>query len=85
MSLQPSIRDPVPLKQVFEDGFRILIVLTAWWAMAAIATYGIGDLGHTGSYLQTYGPRLGAVFTWVGLLNAVLYLMYLVIERWHDY
>ncbi|MFW6448869.1 MAG: hypothetical protein ACOC0X_04935 [Halobacteriota archaeon] len=53
--------------------------------MAAIATYGIGDLGHTGSYLQTYGPRLGAVFTWVGLLNAVLYLMYLVIERWHDY
>lgn len=59
-----------------EDGLRIAGILGVWGVVAAVAAGFVGNLGSTGGLLSEIGPPLGGLFLLVGLLNAVLYLVY---------
>ena|SRR6056297_1187162 len=59
-----------------EDGARIAAILGVWGVVAAFAAGFVGNLGSTGGLLSRLGPALGGLFLLVGLLNAVLYLVY---------
>lgn len=58
------------------DGVRITAILGIWGVVAAFSTFALGNVGSTGGLLHELGPQLGGLFLVVGLLNALLYLVY---------
>jgi len=80
----PSIPDPHSISDYIADGAWIAAILLVWGVIAAFFTYGVSEIGGTGSLFETLGPRIGAILALTGLLNAVLFLLYRSIDYWHQ-
>jgi len=80
VSQKPSIPDPRPVSTYIEDGARIAAILLVWGVVAAVFRYGVTELGLP---FESLWPQLGSLFALTGLLNAVLYLCYRVVDYWH--
>ena len=79
----PSIRSPHSIPSYVGDGARIAAILLVWGVIAAVFTYGVGNVGAQGaSIVGVAGRRLGTLFAVTGLLNAVLYVLYRTIDYW---
>jgi hypothetical protein len=81
----PSIQSPESVTEYIEDGAHIAAILLVWGVLAAVVTYGLSDFGGPGSPLETLGPQLGALLALTGVFNAVLYVLYRVVDYWHQY
>jgi hypothetical protein len=81
----PSIPAPRSIPDYVADGARIAAILFVWAVIAAFFTYGVSEIGGTGSLFETLGPQIGAVLAITGLLNALLYLLYRAIDYWHQH
>ncbi len=82
---QPPLPDANGIRNYIEDGARIAAILLVWGVIAAFFTYGIGDLGHPSGILASIGRHIGAVLAAVGVLNAILYVLYRSIDYWHQF
>ena len=79
----PSISSPRSVPTYVRDGARIAAILLVWGVIGAFFQYGVGNSGPGGAgLLGGIGARLGILFTTVGLLNAVLYVVYRGIDYW---
>lgn len=85
MSTPPSIPSTHSIAEYIADGARIAAILLIWSVIAAFFTYGVSEIGGTGSLFETLGPQIGALVALTGLLNAVLFLLYRTIDYWHQY
>lgn len=85
MSTPPSIPSTHSIAVYVADGARIAAILLIWSVIAAFFTYGVSEIGGTGSLFETLGPQIGALVALTGLLNAVLFLLYRTIDYWHQY
>ncbi|WP_250137754.1 hypothetical protein [Halorientalis salina] len=71
------------IRTYVEDGARIAGILGVWGIIAAFCAFGIGNVGRPGSLFHAIGPALGSLFAAVGVLNALLFLIYRGIDYWH--
>ncbi|SEW25828.1 hypothetical protein SAMN04487945_2561 [Halobacterium jilantaiense] len=62
-----------------EDGARIAAILLVWGVVAAFFLYGATELGVFGRAFA----RLGQVFVYAGVLNAILYVAYRTLDYHH--
>jgi hypothetical protein len=85
MAQLPSIPAPHSVPDYVADGARIAAILLVWGIIAAFFTYGVSEIGGTGSLFETIGPQIGAALALTGVLNAVLYLLYRAIDYWHQH
>ncbi|MFT4946529.1 MAG: hypothetical protein ACI8TL_000765 [Natronomonas sp.] len=67
------------------DGARIGAILLVWSVIAAFFTYGVSEIGGTGSLFAVVGPQIGALVALTGVLNALLFVLYRSIDYWHQY
>jgi len=84
MSSPGSLPASQSIPTYIEDGARIAAILLVWAVIAAFFTYGVSEIGGTGSLFETIGPQLGGLFAFTGVLNAVIYLMYRAIDYWES-
>lgn len=82
MNETDTIPQPRPVTEYVEEGARIAAILLVWSIIAAVFTYGLSELGHTGGLFETYSPQVGAVLALAGLLNAILYVFLRVVDYW---
>ncbi|KYH27034.1 hypothetical protein HAPAU_09240 [Halalkalicoccus paucihalophilus] len=85
MSEPPSVPSAHPVSDYVEDGARIAAILFVWGAIAAFFTYGMANVGSTGSLLETLGPQIGTVLALAGVLNAVLFVLYRAVDYRQGY
>ncbi len=78
-SLEPV---PRPVSVYLNEGLRIAAILLAWAVVAAVFTFGVSQIGTTGSLFASVGPGLGLLFAVTGVLNAVLYVSLRSIDYW---
>ncbi|MDH5019433.1 hypothetical protein [Halobacterium rubrum] len=76
MAVPPS---PENVETYVEDGARIAAILLVWGALAAFFRYGLTELGVFGRAFA----GLGRVFGYVGVLNAVLFVLYRALDYHH--
>lgn len=81
----PSIPVAKAVSTYIEEGARILAILLVWGVIAAFFTFGVSEIGSTGSLFETVGPGMGALVAVAGFLNAVLYVVYRAIDYWHQF
>ena len=79
----PSTPPRASVATYVEDGAYIAAILLVWATIAAAFTFGVSEVGGPGSLFETLGPQVGAVLALTGLLNALLYLFYRVVDYWH--
>ncbi|MEF8872866.1 MAG: hypothetical protein V5A41_14670 [Haloarculaceae archaeon] len=82
MPSQQSPPTPLPVTAYIEDGARIGAILVIWGTISAFFTYGVSEIGGTGSLFETIGPGIGGIVAITGLLNAILYICYRAIDYW---
>lgn len=82
MSTHETPPEPLPLTAYIEDGARIAGILLVWGVLSLFATYMLSEIGGTGSLFETLGPWLGEILMQIGLLNAVVYVLYRGIDYW---
>lgn len=80
-----SIPEPQSVTDYVADGARIGAILLIWGVIAAFFTYGVSEIGGTGSLFETLGPQIGGVIAVTGLFNVFLYVLYRAIDYWHQY
>lgn len=85
MSEPPSISEAHPVSTYIEDGARIAGILLVWGVIAAFFTYGLSEIGGPGSLFKTLGPQIGSLLFLAGTFNAVLYVLYRVVDYWNQY
>ena len=85
MPTPPSIPSVHSVSEYIADGARIGAILLIWSVIAAFFTYGVSEIGGTGSLFETLGPQIGDLVALTGLLNAILFLLYRSIDYWHQY
>jgi hypothetical protein len=81
VSTVPSIPEPQSVTDYVADGVRIAAILLTWGAVAAFFNYGITEL--TSSFERVF-TQLGGLFAIVGVLNAILYILYRTVDYWHE-
>jgi hypothetical protein len=81
----PAIPEPQSVADYVADGARIAAILFIWGVIAAFFTYGVSEIGGTGSLFETIGPQIGGVIALVGGFNVILYVLYRAIDYWHQY
>lgn len=81
MSSKPSIPQAQSVPSYIEDGARIAAILAVWGIIAAFFTHGVTDLGLP---FEALWVQLGQLFGLVGLLNAFLFVLYRVVDYWHE-
>jgi hypothetical protein len=74
--------DALPVRTYLEEGARIAAILLIWGVLAAFATFVIGNFGYRSSIIAVVGGWLGTVLGLVGVLNAVLYVVFRAIDYW---
>lgn len=74
--------DALPVRTYLEEGARIAAILLIWGVLAAFATFVIGNFGYGSSIIAIVGQWLGTVLGLVGVLNAVLYVVFRAIDYW---
>jgi len=82
MSTTDRIPAPLSIGSYIEDGARIAAILLVWGVLSLFATHILSEIGGTGSLFSVFGPWLGEVLGQIGLLNAVLYVLYRTIDYW---
>lgn len=85
MPTPPSIPSTHPISEYVADGARLVAILLVWSVIAAFFTYGVSEIGGTGSLFETLGSQIGALVALAGFLNAVLFVLYRSIDYWHQY
>ncbi len=85
MPTPPSIPSVHAVSEYIADGARIGAILLIWSVIGAFFTYGVSEIGGTGSLFETLGPQIGALVALTGLLNAILFVLYRSIDYWHQY
>jgi hypothetical protein len=81
VSTVPSIPEPQSVTDYVADGARIAAILLIWGLIAAFFSYGMTEL--TSSFERVF-TQLGGLFAIVGVLNAILYVLYRTVEYWHQ-
>ena len=76
VSISTSPSDPRPITEYVEEGARIAAIVLVWAVLGAFFTFGVGNVGGPGSLFGPLGAGLGTLFMLVGVLNAVLYIVY---------
>lgn len=76
VSISTSSSDPRPITEYVEEGARIATIVLIWAVIGAVFTFGVGNVGGPGSLFGPIGTALGSLFMLVGVLNAVLYIVY---------
>jgi hypothetical protein len=76
MSTHDEVPEGLSITTYIEEGATIAAILFVWGILAAVAALGIGNLGGPGSMLGPIGIWLAYILGLVGLLNAVLYVIW---------
>jgi len=82
VSPSTSLPAALPVRTYIEEGGRIAAILLVWGVLAAVATFVIGNFGYRSSIIAIVGQWLGTVLGLVGVLNAVLYVVFRAIDYW---
>lgn len=70
---------------IIEGGIHIAGILLIWGIPAIAFNYGISFNGSSFAFrLVPSIPLLGILFAVTGVLNAILYISYKVIDYWHE-
>lgn len=80
----PSIPPADDVASYVADGARIAAILLVWSVIAAFFTYGVSEIGGTGSLFELLGPQIGALLVLTGVLNAVLFVCYRTVDYWRE-
>lgn len=83
MPTPPSIPATHSIPDYIADGDRIAAILLIWSVIAAFFTYGVSEIGGTGSLFETLGPQIGALVAVTGVVNTILFVLYRSIDYWH--
>jgi len=75
-----SIPEPQSVTGYVADGARIAAILLIWGVIAAFFSYGVTEF--TSSFERVFS-QLGELLAIVGLLNALLYILYRTVDYWH--
>lgn len=81
MASKPSVPPAQSISSYIADGARIAAILLVWGVIAAFFTSGVTEIGLP---FETVWVRLGQLFAVTGLFNATLYLLYRVVDYWHE-
>jgi hypothetical protein len=81
VSTKPSIPSAQSVPSYIADGARIAAILAIWGIIAAFFTHGVTELGLA---FETVWLQLGQLFALVGVLNAVLFVLYRVVDYWDE-
>jgi len=82
VSPSTELPDALPVRTYLEEGARIAAILLVWGVLAAFATFVIGNFGYRSSIIAIVGQWLGTVLGLVGVLNALLYVVFRAIDYW---
>lgn len=80
-----TIPEPRSVTDYVADGARIAAILLIWGVIAAFFTYGMSEIGGTGSLFETLGPQIGGIIALTGVFNVLLYVLYRAIDYWQQY
>lgn len=78
----PDIPPAHGLTAYVADGARIAGILAIWGVFALVGTAIFGNAGSTGGLFGRLAPGIGGLFLLVGLLNALLFVVYRGIDYW---
>lgn len=81
MSTEAPLPDAKSIPTYIEDGARIGAILLVWGILAAFCFHGITELGVP---FEAVWVQLGQLFALTGLLNAVLFILYRVVDYCND-
>jgi hypothetical protein len=76
-----SVPEPQSVTDYIADGARIAAILLVWGTIGAFFTYGVTEV--TRSFERVF-IQLGGVLVLVGVLNAILYILYRTVDYWHE-
>lgn len=67
----------VTIRQILEEGIRIIAIILFWGLLAAIARYGIGNVGFSrpGSLFFEIGQHLALLFVSTGMASVLLFVV----------
>lgn len=82
MSTNDTTPAPLPITAYVEDGARIAAIVLVWGVLSLFSTYMVSEIGGTGSLFESFGPWLGNLLMQIGLLNALVYVVYRSIDYW---
>jgi len=85
VQIPPSSSGSDSISEYIANGARIAAILLIWSVVAAFFTYGVSEIGGTGSLFETLGPQIGSILVVTGLLNAILFILYQSIDYWHQH
>lgn len=76
MTREPS-RESVTARDILEEGPRILAVLLFWGLLAALARYGVGNIGFArpGQPFFEIGRNLAVLFVITGIASVLLFVI----------
>ena len=74
---QRSSGESVTPRQILEEGTRIIAILLFWGLLAALARYGIGNIGFSrpGQLLFEIGRNLAILFVIAGAASVLLFVI----------
>ena len=78
----PDVPPAHGLATYVADGARIAGILAVWGVFALVGTALLGNLGSTGGLFGRLATSVGGLFLLVGLLNALLFVVYRGIDYW---
>lgn len=76
MSHRSSVKSVTP-RQILEEGTRIIAILLFWGLLAALARYGIGNIGFArpGQLFFEIGRNLAILFVIAGVASVLLFVI----------
>lgn len=72
-----STGESVTPREILEEGVRIIAILLFWGLLAALARYGIGNIGFAGpgQLFFEIGRNLAILFVITGIASALLFVI----------
>lgn len=76
-----SIPPPQSVTEYVADGARIAAILLVWSVIAVFFLYGMTEIGLP---FERVWFQLGRLFALTGFLNALLYILYRIVDYWRS-
>lgn len=72
-----SVPEPISLQDILGEGVRIAAILVFWGILAAVGSFGIGNIGYArpGSFFFTLGNAIALLFVVTGFASIFIYVI----------
>lgn len=72
-----STGESITLREILEEGGRIIAILLFWGVLAALARYGVGNIGFArpGQLFFELGRNLAILFVITGIASVLLFVI----------